>query len=512
MLLVPDSPGTGAALAQLADNLLVAGRAVVLPDLLGAGGTTCPSAGDLDRQADLLQDVLAAVSWRRALVIGDGVGAAVAARLASRHPELVAGLGLLSEPYVGAQPGPSWDGTMSAHGEHLVSLWHELRDAAMFAPWWEPRAGTRRKCDLPGADVLHQVFVDTLPHVPAHRNLAEAARAAWPALRAAVAVPVSSGADVGELLSALSRYEPAASAANAAGADSGAPPVGGVSRDYVDCSFGQLHLRGCAPEGGGQQLPAVLLHANPGSALALEPLIAALGTDRRVVAVDLPGHGRSDPLPEDSQAAVSLEYTYAPLILTTLDRLGVERFDAYGTHTGAGLACELAILAPERVRSVVLDGVPLFDDDPELVETVLAAYFLDLTPDQHGSHLLRAWHISWDMALWWPWFRHDLAGLRDTNPYPTATLQRLTGDFLRSQPTYGLSYRAAWRWRATMRLPLVTQPALVGATPSDPLQAMTPHALDLLPHATVTEFGPLHSEAGVRVIAERIRAFTATSA
>jgi pimeloyl-ACP methyl ester carboxylesterase len=270
-----------------------------------------------------------------------------------------------------------------------------------------------------------------------------------------------------------------------------APARDASGRGYADVRHGQLHVRAANPSRDQRPaLPVLLLHANPGSGEALEPLLRAVGRERRAVAVDLPGHGRSDPLPAASQRNATLSESYVPVILKAMDALEWVRVDVYGTHTGAGLAVELAIAAPHRVRSLALDGIPLFDDDPVLVSAVLAEYFVDLTPDRHGSHLVRAWNVTLDMALWWPWFRQDVDSIRDGEPYPAAMLQRVTADMLRSLPAYDVSYRAAWTWRGSERLPLVTQPVLVGSSPTDPLRAMTPRAMARLRNARETTFPP----------------------
>ncbi|MGH3261804.1 MAG: hypothetical protein ACRDNS_07395, partial [Trebonia sp.] len=172
------------------------------------------------------------------------------------------------------------------------------------------------------------------------------------------------------------------------------------------------------------------------------------------------------------------------------------------------LAVELAILAPQRVRGLILDGVPLFDDDQELVDSVLHEYFADLTPDRHGSHLVRAWHVTRDMALWWPWFNQAAAGRRTADPYPAQMLQRVTADLMRSLPGYDVAYRAAWLWPGTERLPLVTQPTLAGSSPADPLRAMTPRALGLLRGAREATFPLLLDQAGPAKLAATITEFT----
>jgi pimeloyl-ACP methyl ester carboxylesterase len=511
VLLLPDAPGTGAALAPLARDLIEAGCTVAVPDLIGAGGTTYDAdcAGDLPAQARLALAVLAGLGWRRTVVVGDGAGAAVGLQLAAARPDLVAGIAVLAAPYAGPRPVPEWDGTPSRHGEHLVCLWHELRDHQVFSPYWLPVAQNRRRRAMPATLLLHEIFADTVSHAPAHRRLAEGARRAWAALVAGAEVPIVDVPPPGNAAAARACLGRLPRADVPRSTPVPAVTVQGLTRSYIDADHGQLHVRTCRPaDDAGPALPVLLLHANPGSAQGLEPLLAALGRERLAVAFDLPGHGRSDRLPTGARDGATLDGTYVPVLLQAMDALGLDRVDVYGTHTGAGLAVELALAAPRRVRSLILDGVPLFDDDPALVSSVLEEYFVDLTPDRHGSHLVRAWNVTWDMALWWPWFRQQPDSIRDVDAYPAGMIQRTTADLLRSLPDYEVSYRAAWTWRCSERLPLVTQPVLVGSSPTDPLRAMTPRAAALLRNARETEFPPPQSPAGVDRLARHICDFT----
>ncbi|GAA0949572.1 alpha/beta hydrolase [Actinocorallia libanotica] len=477
VVLLHDAPGSGAAWDAALTEELAASRRVIAPDLIGFGATTATGdAADLDAQAELLAAALTALGVRRAPVAAEGAGAAVAARLAERRPGLVQDVLVLRVPYHGAESPPALP-EVEAGGGHLLRLYDEIRDSLLFSPWWRPAAANRRRRGLPPAEVLHELFLDTAEHGDAHRRLAASAALAWPG---AAASPRLRHADGDWAAGILALPE----------GDDGPVPSDGASgeRSYLRAGSGDIHLRRFGDGSSGRR-PVLALHANPGSGAGLEPLARALGESRQVIVWDTPGHGRSTPLPEGG--APTLAGTYAPLLVELLDGLGVERCDVYGTHTGAGLAVELAIAAPDRVGALVLDGVPLFDDQPELVASILADYFVDLTPDPHGSHLRRAWGVSADMALWWPWFRHTADGVRDVDPYRPEFLHRVTLDMLRSAPHYHRYYRAGWQWPCTRRLPLVRRPALVGSTRTDPLAPMTPTALRLLDGAAETVFAPL---------------------
>jgi len=74
----------------------------------------------------------------------------------------------------------------------------------------------------------------------------------------------------------------------------------------------------------------------------------------RVIALDNRGHGQSQKLyqPDDYHSSVM-----AGDARRLLDHLGIERADVIGYSMGARIAAHLALLSPERVRSMVLGGL-----------------------------------------------------------------------------------------------------------------------------------------------------------
>src|SRR5919202_540535 len=76
----------------------------------------------------------------------------------------------------------------------------------------------------------------------------------------------------------------------------------------------------------------------------------------RVIGVDRPGYGYSDPWPEASLLDCAEDF------VRVADHLGIERFAALGGSSGDPCAITLGVLAPERVRRVVIvSGVGMFD-------------------------------------------------------------------------------------------------------------------------------------------------------
>lgn len=230
-----------------------------------------------------------------------------------------------------------------------------------------------------------------------------------------------------------------------------------VRRGFIDLAYGQVHYRTVGI--GGR--PLIMLHSNPTSARALEPLMRRMGEDRRVIAPDTPGFGDSDPLP----VAQPEIHDFAAAVGSAIDRLGFERVDLYGTHTGANIALELAVGRPQRTGRVILDAIALYRED-ERAE-LLAHYAPERRPEPDGSHMLWAWHFMRDQSLFWPWFRREAGRRRDVDVPDPDTLHGWVLDVLKAIRTYHAGYHASFRYAKEAQLSRLTVPTLVASSSSD---------------------------------------------
>jgi pimeloyl-ACP methyl ester carboxylesterase len=112
--------------------------------------------------------------------------------------------------------------------------------------------------------------------------------------------------------------------------------------------------------------PLVLLHGGIGSGEMFAAVLPALAAQRRVIVVDLPGHGRSaDPGGPFRPEAMADD------VAELIERLGGAA-DVLGYSLGGHVALRLAIQHPERVRNLVLISIAAARDGnhPEVIEAM----------------------------------------------------------------------------------------------------------------------------------------------
>lgn len=103
----------------------------------------------------------------------------------------------------------------------------------------------------------------------------------------------------------------------------------------------------------GSGTPLVLLHGGIGSGEMFAPILPSLTTHRRVITVDLQGHGRTGDVDRPLR-----HETLADDVAELLDHLGVDRADLMGYSLGGAVAVRTAIQHPRLVRRLVCVSAP----------------------------------------------------------------------------------------------------------------------------------------------------------
>jgi pimeloyl-ACP methyl ester carboxylesterase len=228
-----------------------------------------------------------------------------------------------------------------------------------------------------------------------------------------------------------------------------------VDRDFVRIAEGQVHLhRIDAPQ--ADRPPVLLLHASPASSRFMVPLMQAVADGRRmVIAPDTLGNGDS---PAPMGDAPDIAY-FAGSMIRLADAMGVERFDVYGSHTGARSACEQAAAYPDRVRRAVFDGITEYDE--EVRQRILAHYAPTVVPDDYGQHLVWAFNFVRDQALYFPYFDRRAENRLPGDIPPAGVLNDVVIDVLKALDTYHKPYLAAFSYPAFERMKAIKGPVLL---------------------------------------------------
>lgn len=225
---------------------------------------------------------------------------------------------------------------------------------------------------------------------------------------------------------------------------------------YADTALGQVHYR---EDGSGP--PLVLLHESPLSGRIYEHCLPFLGRRTRALAPDTPGYGASEPPPD----LPTIE-DYAERLILFADALGLGEFALAGNHTGGGIAAQIAVTHPDRVRALIVIGSPLFGEEEgkEWLENYIPPF--EISPG--GEHLT------------WLWDRYRNIWGDDTPPW---LFDLATTEFLRTGARFHWGYRAAFLYRLEKALPLVRCPTIFLTSEGDMLRDKNEASVALTPGA-----------------------------
>jgi len=481
---------------------------VLALDIPGYGNST-PLSGErptIDDYSRALAEALTALGIERCGLYGHHTSAKIALRFALDHPgravvTLLDGLALPDQ-----EPDEAFlrryleQSAPAADGAHLASLWSRILDSYRYFPWFERSARTRLTVPLPDEAVLHEHATDVLMAGSGWTSAYAAAQrfaavTAIPSLRSPVVFmcreddvlcshlerlpdPLPRGSRVERIapdtaswrvstLEALRRAE--LPDAQWSPPPASAPRQGGELQRYVGLLHGQMRVR-LYGDGG---TPVLMLHEVPGSSAELRDLSMRLGSDRLVVAPDLPGLGESHPLPYPSLG------TYVSALGELVEELGLRAADVVAHGLSTPFAIALAAHRPGLVRRLALDAVPWVRSRDR--GRLLRGYCPAIRPDRHGAYLQQIWQQLRDTEMSWPWFDRAPAAARHRDPdLDPERMQSVLVDIMKRLPSYGDAARAALAAAVRELLAAVRQPVLLFNDPADVRYRGTSRALKRL--------------------------------
>jgi len=232
------------------------------------------------------------------------------------------------------------------------------------------------------------------------------------------------------------------------GAGSGPGRAGQAERMRI-LKIGGRTIRVSVREGAPAWPPLLLCNGIGASLELFQPFVDALDPRRGVIRFDMPGVGGS-PAP-----VVPYHLATLPSLLTgLLDQLGHEQADVLGISWGGGLAQQLAVSRPDRVRRLVLvatgPGALMVPANPRILLRML-------TPRRHRDPGYAA-RIAGELY----------GGSARENPVVARDLLHAT---TRLGPARGYYYQlmASACWTSLPWLPRMRPPTLILAGDDDPI-------------------------------------------
>ncbi len=145
----------------------------------------------------------------------------------------------------------------------------------------------------------------------------------------------------------------------------------------------------------GSGFPLLLLHGWGGSSRYWQDTLNLFADIRCIYAPDLPGHGETPPLQDETSAE-----RLATLVIEFADALGLEQFDLNGHSLGGAVAVYIAARRPERVRKLVITSLGTFRSSFEEMVWMQTYYQMSM-----GMLLWRPWLLLWRpwLQFWQPW-------------------------------------------------------------------------------------------------------------
>jgi pimeloyl-ACP methyl ester carboxylesterase len=457
----------------------------------------------LDDYLPVFAQALDALGLGRICLYGCATGAQFAVEFAKRWPDRVALAVLDTAGHIDAEECARIvrdyfpDVTPQPDGRHLVTLWQMVRDLFVFFPWCDARDVSRVDRDLPPPSVMQGMLLDYLragerydwAYRPAFYNeRAERSRelrvptvlTRWEgsiALRITDALIASGlpsnfevlplGPTMAERIDGIvahlrERYRaPAAPASSPAPAATAA--AGGLRRLFIDTPVGELHAR---LDGSGSGAPLLLLHSATGSGALFEHAASGWAGRRPVLVLDLPGHG------ESPWSAVAAEPPPAPLdvavdaVDAAVADLGFDRLEILGQHYGGLVGLEFAHRRPAMVRRLTAVGLPWLLAEESVVAGEQAAP--SIVPSGDGTHLLRAWYMMRDSALWFPHHRTQRThALRSDPLFDSRAIHQRVVELMKIGDRYRDVLRAQAEYPLAQRLGETRTDLVLGRVPGD---------------------------------------------
>ncbi|WOE75362.1 alpha/beta fold hydrolase [Alterisphingorhabdus coralli] len=235
-----------------------------------------------------------------------------------------------------------------------------------------------------------------------------------------------------------------------------------MTRHFIDVGQGtetrRMHFR---KAGSGPAL--LMLHQSPRSSKEFETLMRQWGEHFTCIAMDIPGFGQSEAVPDGDIGA------FADATIGFLDALGIEKCAAYGFHSGGMILVTALKRHPERFSTLAIGGYAVWTEEEK--DLFGEQYLPPFHPQPYGEHLQWLWNRILEQSWFFPWFAADKDHRLSVAHDDPEVVDVIAREMLEAGDSYRAGYGAVLN--APRDLPASdaeVPPCLISAYDGDPLQ------------------------------------------
>ncbi len=223
-----------------------------------------------------------------------------------------------------------------------------------------------------------------------------------------------------------------------------------MEQKFIEVKGIKIHYRT-----SGWGTPIILLHASPRSGKMLEKFGEMLSNHFNVIIPDLPGYGFSESIPQK----VTSMNDVVPYLRDFMKAIYVKKPHIYGTATGAQLGVALALAHPHEIKNLFLDNPAHFSEAE--YQQISYNYFIDLTPKEDGTHLIKLWNHVRDSMMYFPWYDHSPKNQFSTVEPSVTIIADTVKEYLVAGIRYDELYRAAFLHERVEKIQQLSVPTVI---------------------------------------------------
>ena len=342
---------------------------------------------------------------------------------------------------------PQWD------GGHLSWLWLRMREQLVFFPWHERTQDARMQFSISDPSILHENAVEVMRAGDNYRSAYGAAfeyRLEQFVPELEIPALITAG-EWDPLCKCLEDLTPSESTLIESSKDQDQAleksrahllnhsknitvdlpecilKNDGLTKTVIQTAVGDICVQ--KNYSGSNEDPLVIVPPIGGSSKTIQYLSNELSKYKKLMVIDLPGHGESV---KDINKPILDSFNQA--VTDVINDQNIKHFSLMIiNHHG----CLARFISENKAYINHLILIEPWFVDKAFIEEYIEKGLPKIKKEWHGGHLNQYWHMVRDSKLFWPWYNTDIDGIMDLKPQlDEAQLQDEVTDLIRSESNW----------------------------------------------------------------------------